>query len=239
LSFPNSKSSEKKVIEIIKLVFISLSVIAILLLYSANYSRSVLDTLVTISKHQQYSSNASDFLILKYEEKLKSQNSFNDELEELDYRISSIISLIDNTKLELIAASDGGNELEDKSQYPDLILGKDNVDVTNFIMIGEKVKASSKRAAELKNQLRNLQGFIISFNESSGAPVSEDAIKQIEDLLHTENVMAYNGSRTWEEHMFYNVPLIGAIAILNSIQNDVKTVELIFKSELTYSLNAS
>lgn len=228
--------STNKVSELIKLVFIGLIITIFLFLQNKSYSYNVLNSFSIISQQQQYSTANMDYL-------LESQNRFletapsNPDLENIEYKISEITSFIENLQIRLISAAEGDAMVIEKIQNPNLIRAKDNTDIPNYVMFGAIIGESDDNATILKNMITALKSDIIQFVESSNLSDNTNFKVLIEDMLSTESVSESSGLTSWEEYMFNGTPLIGTICILNSIENDIKSAELILKTEFLHSVN--
>ena len=62
---------------------------------------------------------------------------------------------------------------------------------------------------------------------------------EINSLLNTGDVKTERGLMNWDQAMFNNVPLTGALAILNGIEHDIKTAELFLKRSIVTDNNTT
>ena len=232
--FSEFRTSEKKVPEIIKMVFTALTAIVLMFFISVNYSRNILDTFTSVTMNQQLNSLSMEHIIAKYDTLIKADSNSDGELLRLNRQFAELNLFIGEIKTKLISEADGKSSVPEEFNNPDLIMAKDNTDVPNFVMIGSAIGSKYGKGVRLREKISELREHMISFIKSSDLPSKNEMISNIDELLSTQVRTIYGKSEPWEVYMFYNTPLIGTITLLNNIQNNIRTADLMLKSGLVF-----
>jgi gliding motility-associated protein GldM len=96
--------------------------------------------------------------------------------------------------------------------------GKDNTDVSTFIMIGNKEDGSTGKSRELKNKLEGYKKMLGNYI----LPVDR---KKVEINLDTQDPPPNDENANWEVYNFSERPLVACITLLSKFKNDIKTAE--------------
>ncbi len=214
---------ESKVNEIGLVILLGSFFSIFFLLHSLNYSRSILTTYDTLGKQIMHSTLSID----EFSNEFKLNNLVNNdkEIEEINRSSNSIQKYIHDIKVELIQTADGGVDIEEKVKSPELIRCKDNFDVINIVMVGPTIGNSKSRGAILKDMIAAYKELVMQKMLKIDSKESSIEIVKIENILDTRDVSTNGKMVSWEEDMFYYIPLSGAVAILSGINADVKNVE--------------
>jgi len=133
-------------------------------------------------------------------------------------------------KLKVLLIQDGDGEealalLEPRHINVDLIEAFDNTSVASRVMLGEN---NDGKAYELRKKIEEYKKFMLEIVGSK----SPTTVKSIEELLLLEDPTNTDGMRSsWEIAVFYNAPLVSAIAQLSKMQLDVVSCQ---SEALTY-----
>ena len=217
--FVVQKKTEKKFSEMTSVIFIGVYLSLFLILYTQNYSRSILTNFVTLGEDKKTTLNMIEEIIHDYDLKLNSLDNNSQDIKVISNQSNELTAFIHEVKTNLISFIDGPNDIELKLKDNSLVFQKDSYYGVTYIMLGGK-------GSELKDKLSKYRSTITDYlNKSEGTLLEIE----IEKLLYTGEFTQYGREISWEEEMFYYVPLSGALAILNGIENDIKVAELQLK----------
>jgi hypothetical protein len=225
--FGVKKQSEKSLSEKIALIFIGIYCSMFLILYSLRFTFDIINTYVILSDQQVKSTKAINEIIADYDWMIKDKDIECEELKKIEDSRTDVLNYIQETRILLISNSQSDYNTDEILNNYHLIANGDNIDITNYCMGWERGK-------ELKNKIINYQTSI--FNYLTTHDKKELAI-EINSLLNTGDMKTERGLMNWNQAMFNNVPLTGALAILNGIEHDIKTAELILKRNIATDNN--
>ncbi|HEX2976893.1 MAG TPA: GldM family protein, partial [Bacteroidales bacterium] len=118
--------------------------------------------------------------------------------------------------------------IEGKKIDRDKIEATDNYDTPHRIMIGEDLNDKSE-ARKLKNEIASLREFMLTLVKEKEMP--EQLRESISKSLDTDPPPPKKGKKndpetsTWEYHKFGHSPLMGFLAIMSSLQIDLRNAE--------------
>ncbi|MBN2519171.1 MAG: hypothetical protein JXB17_01595, partial [Bacteroidales bacterium] len=132
---------------------------------------------------------------------------------------NKLLDIIDDIKIEIILNITENNNMaidENKKIILEEIIGKDNKDAINKVMIREG------KASLLKKEIENYKNYLSSFSKASNAELESFYNK----MLNTQPKIIQEKQISWEEFNFDNLHLIFAINKLTEIENNIKLAEL-------------
>ncbi len=205
-------------------------------LLALNVSTSVLDAFKIIDEGLTKTQNTLYDKIQEVYKRFDMQYNLNkakvkvwrDRANMVKERADSLHNHIQDLKLLVLREAEKKNY--DKIVKKDGDLNRDEVEaVTDYdtparIMIGEELGPNS-RATILKNEIIDFKKFLLDF-----APVENTKLREsIEGSLDTEPPKSEKRKKpefsTWEQHKFGHSPLMGYIAIMSSLQINVRNAE--------------
>ena len=125
-------------------------------------------------------------------------------------RSDSLFNYAQELKLKIVQKSDG------KDGDPDNLKRPDNLDAAYDVMF-QHGKNDGKK---LKDAIDNYRGFV--------SALIVDTIKKgiVESNLSTEvSRKARENNQTWEESMFWKMPVVASVTLLTKLQNDIRYAE--------------
>ena len=142
-------------------------------------------------------------------------------------RADEIFNYIQDLKIEIIKTADGADKaVAEKavngSEYDIEKVGKfDESNVPSQILIASN---ETGKGFALKTMINDYRNFLIqTLNENGGNVVAEDALNK---SLTAESGLDEDGQKEpWPNLMFQTMPVVGALALLSSIQVDVRNGE--------------
>ena len=140
----------------------------------------------------------------------------------------TLIKYIEDLKKKLVLETDQiPANIADTIQLK-YVNGKDNYDIPTNILIGQSEDGSKGLARELKLKLEQYKKDLLSL-------LNSDDQKSVQLDLNTNDIVTFDGTKSWEIGNFYHTPLAATITLLSKIQSDVKNAEFdvvnkIFKS---------
>jgi gliding motility-associated protein GldM len=145
-------------------------------------------------------------------------------------RTEKLYSYIQDLKLRVLSEAERGKSaaIEGKSINRDLIKNTTDYDTPHRIMIGDELSDKSE-ARKLKNEITQFREFMLTLVKEKELP---DQLKEsISKGLDTEAPTPKKGKKldpetsTWEYHKFGHSPLMGFLAIMSSVQIDLRNAE--------------
>ncbi len=203
-------------------------------LLALNVSRSVLDAFKIIDEGLSKTNNTmeakNDEVYINFEaqeiinpDKVREwkERAFN-----VKARADSLVHRIQRLKLLVVQEAEGKNE----EAIVDGLINRDKLkaiidyDTPNRIMIGNELTPNSE-ARLLKNEIEDYKKFLLEF-----VPEENTKLRQsIENSLETKPEEVRKGlspkEATWEYHKFGHSPLMGFLAIMSSLQINIRNAE--------------
>ena len=141
---------------------------------------------------------------------------------EIKKMANNLVDTIDNLKVRTVIASEG-----DKTEavvngviYPEKIVETTDYDTPARIMIGNELTKNSK-ATILKNNIDLFREKLLSLCDDN-----EKLKESISKSLEAKDGVNGDGEKvTWEYHKFGHSPLVGFLAIMSSLQIDIRNSE--------------
>jgi gliding motility-associated protein GldM len=205
---PNSP--RQKMINLMYLVFIAM--------LALNVSSEVLDGFELVEESLLRSVNASTTRNRLLFEDLKTYHGiapdktriWYDLAKEVKNNSDSLCDYISRKKLEIVRQADGDDANTEDLVHPD------DLNAAFEIMIAP----GKTEGKELKARIDNYRSFI--------SQLLDDSIKReiIESNLTTQpSKKAKENKQTWEESMFWQMPLAAAVTLMTKLQNDIRYAE--------------
>lgn len=204
-------------------------------LLAMNVSKDILNAFVTINESlvktnsnfdakNDVTSNAFELAMLNDERKTK---QFYTAAKSIRLKAKDIDKFITELKSELFQHVE---KLE--KQVADTIKlarfgSKDNYDIPTHFLIGDDPEKATGKAIELKDKITNFRKDILGLVKASVKKPGAAAEFEKGLGLKTERVYSLFEEMevSWENNLFYHVPLAAVIAHLSRIQNEVKNCE--------------
>jgi gliding motility-associated protein GldM len=123
-------------------------------------------------------------------------------------------------KKRLIRETEGFKKKEEDTIQLGNVEGKDDLNTSTQIMIGNSEDGSGGCARELKNKLK-------AYREKMLSLLDEEDQKRVHLNIDTRNPPRTEdeSSRNWELNYFFNTPLAAAVTILTKFETDAKDAE--------------
>ncbi len=145
-------------------------------------------------------------------------------------RTQKVYDYIQDLKLKTLNEAERGQSaaIEGKSIQRDKIEATTDYDTPHRIMIGNELNDNSE-ARKLKNEITALREFMLTMVTEKEIP--EQLKQSISKSLDTEPPVVGKGKKkdpslnTWEYHKFGHSPLMGFLAIMSSLQIDLRNSE--------------
>ena len=137
-------------------------------------------------------------------------------------RTDSLFNYTQDLKTRIVRKTDGKDGDPEKLKHPD------DLNAAYEIMF----ERGKNDGAKLKSEIDNYRGYITSL-------VNNPSIKNIiENNLSTEpSAKAKENKQTWEESMFFQMPVAAAVTLLTKLQNDIRYAEGEVLSELVKNID--
>ncbi len=145
-------------------------------------------------------------------------------------RTQKVYDYIQDLKLKTLNQAERGKSpaIEGKTIHRDEIEATTDYDTPHNVMIGSELNDKSE-SRKLKNEIAALREFMLTVVTEKELP---DQLKQsISKSLDTEPPVVGKGKKkdpslnTWEYHKFGHSPLMGFLAIMSSLQIDLRNAE--------------
>ncbi len=145
-------------------------------------------------------------------------------------RTQKLYDYIQDLKIKTLSQAERGKSeaIEGKSIDRDKIEATTDYDTPHNVMIGNDLNDKSE-ARKLKNEIASLREFMLTVVKEKELP--EQLRTSISKSLDTEPPVLPKGkkkdpeSSTWEYHKFGHSPLMGFLAIMSSLQIDLRNAE--------------
>jgi gliding motility-associated protein GldM len=197
-------------------------------LLALNVSKEILNAFITIEEGLNVTNTNFDgkngILYDKFEKALGENKTktqpFYDKAITAKAKAAEICKYIDELKSEIYAdVQKVPKEAADTFQLKYLD-SKDNYDIPTHLLIGENPEAATGKAVELKAKLLAFRNEMIEL-----VPAKERAGLKIG--LNTGDVysVAEEKTVTWENNLFYHIPVAAVLSSLAMLKNEVKNAE--------------
>jgi gliding motility-associated protein GldM len=207
-------------------------------LLALNVSTSVLDAFKIIDQGLEKTGvtmeNKNKEIYLGFEKEFQLNQSktaiWRDRALQVRERTQQVYDYIQELKLKTLNESERGKSdaIEGKAIDHDQIENTTDYDTPHRIMIGTELTDKSE-ARKLKNEIAGLREFMLTLVKEKELP---DQLKEsISKSLDTEPPAIKKGQKkdpaaaTWEYHKFGHSPLMGFLAIMSSMQIDLRNAE--------------
>ncbi len=133
---------------------------------------------------------------------------------------------IQDLKIEVVIEAGDEKAVEGDIIHRDLIESIENYDTPKRIMIGSEYREDCK-ATKLKNMIADYRSFLLNLVKEENVQLRESIINS----LNTDNPQAEHlrgktkDKLRWEEYKFGHTPLVGFLAIMSSLQIDIRNAE--------------
>ena len=205
---PNSP--RQKMINLMYLVFIGM--------LALNVSTEVLDgfslveegLLRSVKSSSQRNETIFSNLTKSYEANKEKAGIWYDKGKEVKDRSDSLFNYAQDLKNRIVIKADG------KSGNPENLKHPDDLNASYEVMF----EHGKNDGARLKSQIDSYRQYVASL-------VSNPSIKNIiESNLSTEpSAKAKENKQSWEESMFYQMPVAASVTLLTKLQNDIRYAE--------------
>ncbi|MDR2627927.1 MAG: gliding motility protein GldM [Dysgonamonadaceae bacterium] len=129
---------------------------------------------------------------------------------EVKSRTDSLCNYISNKKLEIVRAVDGEDGNPENLEHPD-----------DLNAAFEVMMASGKTGGkDLKNYIDQYRSFISGLLEDS---IKREIVES--DLTTNPSKKAKKNKQSWEESMFWQMPLAAAVTLMTKMQHDIRNAE--------------
>ena len=205
-------------------------------LLALNVSTSVLDAFKIIDEGLEKTGNTMKSKIDEVYTEFGQANMLNptktqswwNKAQEVQSKADSLYSYIQSLKIRVLSEAER-NKTEDiivgDSIYRDNIQATTDYDTPHRIMIGDDLTDRSE-ATLLKNEVETFREFLLNID---GQPLPEKLQASIMKSLDTNPPAVEKikdpEQRTWEYHKFGHSPLMGFLAIMSSMQIDLRNAE--------------
>ncbi len=205
---------------------ISMMYLVLTAILALNVSREVLDSFVVIDKGLESTNKNFD----KHNEELYAQFDLAKNVDPdrvtpnwqkaqwVKKEARELSHFIDSVKKTLISKTEGVPDRVADTLKMINVDGKDNTDVSTYVMIGNKEDGSNGTSRELKNKL-------IAYRNKLHEFVLPNDLKKVEITIDTEDPPRNDNNDNWETYNFSERPLAACITILSKMQTDIKTAE--------------
>jgi gliding motility-associated protein GldM len=149
---------------------------------------------------------------------------------EVKEKADKLNDYIQDLKIKVLNESEKGKSAAIKGKVieRDLIENTTDYDTPHHIMIGDDLSDKSE-SRKLKNEVAAFREFLLTLSKEKELP--EQLKTSISKSLDTEPPTAPKGKKldpehaTWEYHKFGHSPLMGFLAIMSSLQIDLRNAE--------------
>lgn len=206
-------------------------------LLALNVSKSVLDAFLIIDEGLEKTGVTMENKNKEVYNEFEKQNSINptktalwlDRANQVRERTQKLYDYIQDLKLRTLNEAERGKSdaIAGRSIEREKIEATDNYDTPHRIMIGNELTDKSE-SVKLKNEIASLREFMLTLVKEKELP--EQLRQSIGKSLNTDPPTDDGKhkdpeSRTWEYHKFGHSPLLGFIAIMSSLQIDLRNAE--------------
>jgi gliding motility-associated protein GldM len=206
-------------------------------LLALNVSISVLDAFKIIDQGLEKTGNTMKNKIDEVYTEFNQANMLNptktqvwwNKAEEVRDRADSLYFYIQRLKIKVLSEAERGkteNIIKGDTIFRDEIQAIQDYDTPTRIMIGNDLTDKSE-ATILRKEVESFREFLLNIQD--GEPLPEKLQASIKNSLDTEpatNEKIKNPEeRTWEYHKFGHSPLMGFLAIMSSMQIDLRNAE--------------
>lgn len=206
-------------------------------LLALNVSKSVLDAFLIIDEGLEKTGITMETKNKEVYNEFEKQYSINptktaawlDRANQVRERTQKLYDYIQDLKLRTLNEAERGKSdaISGRSIERNKIEATDNYDTPHRIMIGNELNDKSE-ARKLKNEISSLREFMLNLVPEKELP--EQLKLSIEKSLNTdppakEGKKSDPESQSWEYHKFGHSPLLGFIAIMSSLQIDLRNAE--------------
>ncbi|MBN2481147.1 MAG: gliding motility protein GldM [Bacteroidales bacterium] len=208
-------------------------------LLALNVSTDVLDAFKIIDEGLQKTGNTietkNDEIYSEFREAMLLNESktavWNNKAIEVKSRADSLNAYIQRLKIKVLSEAERGNIegiVVDGEIIQDNIKATTDYDTPNRIMIGNELTDRSE-ARLLKNRIEEFREFLLNI-EGSEEDLPEQLREAIKSSLNTEapgqeGTLQNREKSVWEIHKFGHSPLMGFLAIMSSMQIDLRNAE--------------
>lgn len=123
----------------------------------------------------------------------------------------SLVSHIESLKLQMVKQADG------KKGDIKNIKNRENLDAASFVMLSSPSNEGTKLRKSIVDYRDMLVGVVDDANR-------RDIIERSLDVS-SKSVSRISDNKSWEESLFYNMPVSAAVTILTKLQNDIRLSE--------------
>ncbi len=218
----NPNSPRQKMINLMYLVFIAM--------LALNVSSEVLDgfelveegLLRSVKASTQHNDQIFSGLLQDYETNQEKAQEWFIKGKQVKTKTDSLFNYIQDLKLRIVRKADGKNADPEHLEHPD------DLNASLEVMFEQ----GKNDATKLKNEIDAYREFI------SGL-VTDPSIQQIiNNNLSTEpSERTIQNKQTWEESMFWRMPMAAAVTLLTKIQNDIRYAEGEVLSDLVRNID--
>lgn len=204
-------------------------------LLAMNVSKDILNAFVTINESlvktnanfdakNDVTSNAFEIALLNDERKTK---QFYNAAKSIRSKAKDIDKFIIELKSELFQHVDKLEKATADTIQLARFGSKDNYDAPTHYLIGDDPEKATGKAVELKEKITNFRKDILGLIKASVKKPGAAASFEQGLGLKTDRVYSLFEEMevSWENNLFYHVPLAAVIAHLSRIQNEVKNCE--------------
>lgn len=214
------KQEDKSKLEIGKAVIIGVFASVFLILYAVKPQSDILASFELLNNEQVNSTRVFDQLVKKQTATLQ-----NEAAKSIAQNCDSAIKKINHTKKLIIEFADGQGDYattENKIKDISLVENSFNLDAASYIMVGDGGPSLGKA---LKNEVSLLREQMISAIQLYPSPAQTSTIKQINEVLNTNDNVRYGEMQRWEVALFEMSPVVGALASLTGIENNIRIAQ--------------
>jgi gliding motility-associated protein GldM len=207
-------------------------------LLALNVSKSVLDAFLIIDEGLEKTGVTMESKNKDVYTEFEKQNSINpaktaiwlDKANQVRERTQKLYDYIQDLKLKTLNEAERGKSeaINGRAIERDKIGATDNYDTPHRLMIGDDLTDKSE-ARKLKNEIIGLREFMLSVVKEKEIP--QQLRESIEKSLSTDPPTPKKGKKSdpetssWEYHKFGHSPLVGFLAIMSSLQIDLRNAE--------------
>ena len=203
-------------------------------LLALNVSRSVLDAFSIIDEGLSTTTKTiqdkNDDLYREFDKQFAINEakvrSWRDMALKVKEEADKLYKHIQDLKIEVVIEANDEEAIEGDVIHREKITAVENYDTPKRIMIGSEFREDCK-AAMLKKMIEDYRNFLLDLIKEDNIQLRES----IENSLGTadqknEKARGRSGEKLrWEEHKFGHSPLVGFLAIMSSLQIDIKNTE--------------
>ncbi len=194
-------------------------------LLALNISKEILESFIIVDSSLQHNlqlseekvnSVYSDFSLAEKVDPAKSA-PFIKKANQAKELANSHLNLIHELKKELISKTDGISPEVADTIHPGFIKSQDNYDIPTMLLIGNSEDGKGGKAALLHKKL-------LDFEAQMKALLPANQQNSFKSFLKEDKNGKVEGE-TWENHHFFNTPLVADLALLSKFENDIKSTE--------------